>query len=296
MYAQEKIQKYSRKYQYSDWMGFSFLLRLSKLSKQLLIGTKNFNFSCNQIENHSSKQSGNSQTMKLKHLLYTFVLFIGLQTSAQTEIFDAILAKNVDAQGNVNYKGIDKTKLNAYLEYLNNTNPASFSTNKAKAFWSNAYNAYTIQLILEHYPVKSIMDIKVNGKGAWDIPFAKVGGKTYTLNHIEHEILRKKYKDPRIHVAVNCASFSCPPLYNKAFTAENIDGALTALMKKFINDSKRNKIRTNKAELSEIFNWFKSDFTQNGSLVNYINTYSNTKINNTTAISYLPYNWNLNKK
>ncbi len=140
------------------------------------------------------------------------------------------------------------------------------------------------------------MDIKVNGKGPWDISFAKVGGKTYTLNHIEHEILRKKYKDPRIHVAVNCASYSCPQLYNRAFTASNIDQALNTLMKKFINDPKRNKITVQKAQLSEIFDWFTSDFTQKGSLVDYINSYSDTKINNNTSISYLPYNWSLNKQ
>ena len=164
------------------------------------------------------------------------------------------------------------------------------------AYWINAYNAYTIKLILENYPLKSIMDIKQKGKSAWKIPFAKVGGKTYTLDHIEHKILRKKLFDPKIHVGVNCASGSCPKLGNKAFTEENVEAELTQLMKDFVNDSSRNKITTKKVKISEIFNWFKSDFTKNGSVIDYLNKYSETEINSKAKISYLKYDWSLNSK
>ena len=140
------------------------------------------------------------------------------------------------------------------------------------------------------------MDIKKEGKSAWKIPFAKVGGETYTLDHIEHEILRKKMFDPKIHVGINCASDSCPKLGNKAFTEENIETELTRLMKEFINDASRNRISTNKVQISSIFDWFKDDFTKNGSVIDFLNNYSKIEISSKAKISYLKYNWTLNGK
>lgn len=236
----------------------------------------------------------------MKKILLLLITILTLsQVNAQTSTFDNLLQKHVDNQGYVDYKSFkkDKAKLDSYISYLENTSPDnSWSDNKKRAFWINAYNAYTIQKILENYPLKSIMDIKENGKTAWKIPFAKVGGKTYTLDHIEHEILRKKLFDPRIHVGVNCASGSCPKLANKAFTAENIDAELERLMKAFINDSSRNKLSEKRIKISEIFNWFKDDFTKNGSVIDYLNKYADTKIKKNAKISYLKYDWSLNEK
>ena len=226
-------------------------------------------------------------------------LTFSLNIIAQTNEYSNLLKKYVDTKGNVNYKGFktDETKLQTYLNYLASTEPQkSWPATKAKAFWANAYNAYTIKLILDNYPLKSIMSIKKKGKNAWEIPFAKVGGKIYTLNQIEHEILRKKYSDPKIHVAVNCASGSCPQLPNYAFTEANYESKTDVLMKKFINDTKRNKISEDKIQLSKIFEWFKEDFTKKSSLVDYLNKYSNTKINSNAKIKYLEYDWSLNGK
>ena len=138
--------------------------------------------------------------------------------------------------------------------------------------------------------------INYDGKTAWKTPFVKVGGKTYTLDHVEHEILRKKFKDPRIHVGVNCASGSCPKLGNLAFTEDNVDSELERLMKDFINDPTRNKLSTKKVEISEIFNWFKGDFTADGSVIDYINKYANKPVNKKAKIKYLTYDWSLNGK
>jgi len=227
------------------------------------------------------------------------MLFVFLQNNAQTSIFNNLLQTHVSNNGIVDYKSFkaDKPKLDTYITYLEKTRPDnSWSANKQKAFWINAYNAYTIKLILENYPLKSIMDIKKEGKTAWKIPFAKVGGKTYTLDHIEHEILRKKLFDPKIHVGVNCASGSCPKLGNVAFTEANVDTELTKLMKAFINDPTRNKIDKKKVQISEIFNWFKSDFTKNGSVIDYLNRYADTEIKSNAKISYKKYDWSLNGK
>jgi len=233
-----------------------------------------------------------------KIISIVFLVFF-VSTNAQTGLFNDVLQKHVDNQGNVNYKGLkqDEAKLDMYIRYLASTSPdKSWSINKQKAFWINAYNAYTIKLILENYPLKSITKIKKNGKTAWKIPFANVGGKLYTLDHIEHKILRKNLFDPKIHVGVNCASASCPKLANIAFTEENIETELTRLMKDFINDTSKNKVSKKKLQISSIFDWFKDDFTKNGSVIDYFNKYLEMEINSNAKISYLEYDWSLNSK
>ena len=223
--------------------------------------------------------------------------FVAIQ--AQTSIFDSLLQKNVDKTGRVDYQSLknNETLLDNYLAYIQNNEPTKdWSSNKKKAFWINTYNAYTIKIILNNYPLKSIRDIKIDGETAWKIPFVKIGQKRYTLDQIEHEILRKKFNDPRIHVGINCASVSCPRLWNFAFTEDNIASSLDNLMKVFINDTTRNKISKNNVALSEIFNWFSKDFIKNGTIISYLNTYAAIKISEKASIKYLTYDWSLNKK
>ena len=219
--------------------------------------------------------------------------------------FDSLLRKHVNTEGWVDYKGFirDSVLLNSYLNLLSKgyPNDKNWNKNEQKAYWINAYNAFTIKLICDHYPLESIKDIK---KGVplvsdtWTIDFIKIEGKTYNLNNIEHGILRPKYNDPRIHAAVNCASRSCPKLLNEAFTADKLDNQLDMVMKDFINDATRNKITSaNKAQLSKIFTWFAGDFKKsNPSVIAFINKFSKTKIDKNADISYLDYNWQLNKQ
>ena len=229
--------------------------------------------------------------------LIFMLLFVS--TQGQTLIFDSLLKKNVDENGMVDYQSFKKNEalLDGYLVALQKTKPSeNWSLNKQKAYWLNTYNAYTIKIILTNYPLKSIRDIKIDGKTAWKIPFIKVGKNTYTLDWIEHEILRKKYNDPRIHVGINCASMSCPKLGNFAFSESNVETALTNLMIDFINDDDRNKISKNNVELSKIFDWFSSDFKKNGTIIKYLNNYASEKINEKASIKYLTYDWSLNIK
>lgn len=235
----------------------------------------------------------------MKKILIAFAIFSFLQTSAQTSILNNLLQQHVTKSGVVDYAALKKneSELDKYITYLVKTTPDnSWSVNKQKAFWINAYNAYTLKIILKNYPLKSIMDIKEGSKTAWKIAFANVGGKEYTLDYIEHDILRKNLFDPRIHVGVNCASGSCPKLFNKAFTAENVDAALEQLMKDFINDPKRNVLSEKKIQISSIFDWFKVDFIKDGTVVEYIQKYTSQKINPKAKISYLKYDWSLNGK
>lgn len=236
-------------------------------------------------------------------LMKTVILFLGLLTAvqlqSQTTVLHNLLQKHVDEKGMVDYLSLKKDlpKLKKYTAYLAKTTPNNtWSTNKQKAFYINAYNAYTLLLILHEFPLKSIKEISIDGKNAWEIPFAKVGNTSYTLNFIEHQILRKKFTDSRIHVGVNCASISCPKLSNIAFTEKNIETELERLMSEFVNDSSKNSISNNKIEISAIFDWFQSDFIKEKSLFQYLNSYSKIAVDTDAKIKYLPYNWALNQQ
>lgn len=217
------------------------------------------------------------------------------------EIWTELLQKYV-ANGKVNYKGFieDKTRFDEYLNLLNTHHPndKNWSKNQQLTYWINAYNAYTVELILKNYPIESIKKIK---KGlplissVWDIEFIKIEGNTYDLNHIEHEILRKQFDEPRIHFAIVCASISCPNLLNEAFTAEKIDAQLTAQARAFINDHSKNQVFVDNTKLSKIFSWFKEDFTKKTTLIEYVNQYSDVKTSSDVKVTYLDYDWGLNE-
>ncbi len=232
-----------------------------------------------------------------KIIILFSLLFISIQSQSQTDVFNALLKTYVSAEGNVDYKGLRKNRalLDLYLKHLEKTVPGKkWSTSKAKAFWINAYNAYTIKLILDSYPLKKITDIKRKGRNAWKIPFAVIGKKTYSLDYIEHKVLRRWHDDPRIHVAINAASKSGPRFANFAFTSKDIETKLELLMKEFINDSTKNKISISKIEVSKMFEWYQEDFTIKYSLVDYINKYSNVQVNDNAEVVYKHYDWNLN--
>lgn len=220
------------------------------------------------------------------------------------ERWDALLKKHVGADGLVDYQGFirDSSALNDYLKLLESTHPSSdsWSRREQMAYWINAYNAYTVQLIVRNYPIESIKDIKrgiafVNS--IWDVKFIHIQGFTYDLNNIEHNILRPVFKDARIHAAINCASMSCPKLLPEAFTEEKLEGQLERVMRDFINDPKRNQVQQDKAEVSEIFKWFKGDFERDaGSVRNYLNRYAENRIDKNVNLSYINYDWSLNAR
>ena len=204
----------------------------------------------------------------------------------------SILQSNVSDKGAVDYANIKKQRdnLNKYIKSLTAYLPAETWSKKEKlAYWINAYNALTIDLILRNYPVKSIKDIKE----PWNQRLWEFGDKWLNLNDIEHEILRKM-DEPRIHFAIVCASFSCPKLQNTAFTAKELDNQLNNATKEFLSDSERNIITKDKLEISKIFKWFAKDFKTEGSLIDFLNKYSDIDISSKAKKSFLDYNWDLN--
>ena len=208
--------------------------------------------------------------------------------------WDLLLKKYVDAEGNVDYQNFQKDKqaLRDYLDHLAQHVPGPTSDkHELLAYYINLYNAGTVKLILDHYPTRSIKDIS----NPWGKKWIKTGEQLLSLGHIEHKILRKM-NEPRIHFAINCASFSCPKLLNQAFTSENTEELLEQATQDFINDSTRNIITEEKVQLSNIFKWYKKDFTENGSLITYIKQYSGVNVAPNAKIKYLKYDWNLNEK
>jgi len=207
--------------------------------------------------------------------------------------WDQLLTKHVTADGRVNYEGFrnDKGILRDYITSLGANMPSESWTREDKlAYWMNAYNAMTVDLIVRNLPLESIKDIDK----PWNQHLWKLGDKWYNLDEIEHQILRKM-GDARIHFGINCASFSCPPLLNSAFTSENVEKQLDGVARTFVNDTKRNQISENNIKISKIFSWFAKDFKADGSLIDFLNRYSETTISSKARKSYMDYDWTLNK-
>ena len=209
--------------------------------------------------------------------------------------WDKLLKKYVNTNGFVDYKGFqkDRDKVDAYLKTLADLDPNNdWSVQELLAYYINLYNAATVQLILENYPVKSIQDID----NAFTKAFVKIGDRELSLGGIENGVLRKM-NEPRIHFAINCASYSCPKLLNEAFTAAKINEQLEEVTVGFINGDK-NDISKMNPKLSKIFDWYGSDFKIDGkkNIIGYINQYSETKIDAGTTYTFKDYDWSLNEQ
>jgi hypothetical protein len=229
----------------------------------------------------------------------------GKRETVNHQPFTTLLQKHVTKDGLVNYKGFiaDSVALQSYLNDLSKGAPAKNWTNDEKlAYWINAYNAFTIKLIVNNYPVRSIKDLGPNNQiifvnTPWDKKFFTIGKKQMTLNNIEHRIIRNQFKDPRIHFALNCASMSCPQLRNEAYEGQKLNDQLNDQAKVFLYDSFRNKLNANNPKLSSIFKWYGMDFRKwtNGTVTQFLNKYLETKIADNANIDYLDYDWNLNE-
>lgn len=233
--------------------------------------------------------------MKKVVILLFLVCVTGFAQKMDYKNYNAFLKKYISENGNVDYDKIkiNKAELEKIIDEFDATQPVNknWPKNEELAYFINVYNINTIKIVVDNYPTKSIKDIK----NAWDKKFILSGKALLSLSDVEHKILRKM-NEPRIHFAINCASFSCPKLENKAFEPKTLDSQLDTATKSFINDKTKNIITTKEVQLSEIFNWFGSDFkTKKTSIIDFINKYSTVKIDKKAKVKYLDYNWDLNK-
>jgi hypothetical protein len=164
------------------------------------------------------------------------------------------------------------------------------------------YNAATVQTIAQYYPIASMKDIRIKSflgspKSPWEKSLVNVGGRSYSLNEIENEVLRKGFKDPQVHFALVCASVSCPNLLGEAYDGTKLKKQLNGQASRFINDPSKNSITPGKAQISNIFDWYVADFGNNDQgIITYLNRYAKVPIAPGTKLEFLPYDWNLNER
>ena len=189
-------------------------------------------------------------------------------TAFDHSAFDRLLKAHV-VDGMVDYDAFARAPgFPGYLDQLARGRPDTLSAKEQLAYWINVYNAYTIQLVNAHEERKSIRNINktlgvIKAMGPWKEEIVKAGGKTMSLDHVEHEIIRKRFKEPRIHFALVCAARSCPPLRREAYTGDRLEDQLEDQARIFIAHSPdRNRVDVGAAtvHLSPIFTWFKEDF------------------------------------
>jgi len=251
--------------------------------------------------------------MKMKFMILSLTMISLLNAFDHShKVFDKILKKYVVISGKqsfVKYKELSKdiNDLDLYIreiEKISKKEYLKWSKEQKMAFLINAYNALTIKLILSEYPVKSIKDIGGFFSGPWKEKFFNLFGKKSYLDFIEHEILRKDFKDSRIHFALVCASKGCPPLKDEAFTADLLENQLNDARVNFLTDIQRNYFdkRKNEINISSIFKWFKKDFlNEETSLKKYVSKYMTNDsslrekiISKKTDIEFIDYDWSLN--
>lgn len=239
-------------------------------------------------------------------LLSLLSLSISFQSAAAGTPVDhssySLLLKRHLKDGHVDYRGFrdDEKILDGYLSILEKTVTDSLSPDEQFAFYINAYNAWTIKLILTGYPgIESIKDLGSLFQSPWKKKICRIDGKSISLDEIEHDILRPRFKDPRVHFAINCASKSCPPLYPEPFSGSKLNRQLDAATAAFINNAERNRVEGNALYVSRIFKWFSEDF--NNDVIGFFRKYARgnlksvlDKLEPPFDIRYLDYDWSLN--
>lgn len=206
--------------------------------------------------------------------------------------------------GLVDYDGMlgDRAKLDRFLDELSRVDPAQLSRSERLAYYINAYNAWTIWLILSKYPaLESIKDLGGLFSSPWKKEIARLNGQTVSLDHIEHQVLRPIYKDPRIHFAVNCASLGCPPLLGEPYIGAKVDDQLTERTASFINDPARTRLQGNTLYVTKIMDWFGEDF--NDDPAGFVRKYAKgdlkkrlDALGDGVEVEYLEYDWSLNRQ
>jgi hypothetical protein len=197
----------------------------------------------------------------------------------------------------------DRSLLKQYIATLEATRVSALPRDAQMAFWINLYNAKTIDIVLDHYPVKSIRDISLGGLfsiGPWKQKNMTVEGRTLSLDDVEHGILRKQWKDPRIHYAVNCASIGCPNLAARPFTAKTLEAMLDEGARSYVNHPRGVSVRNGKLVISRIWQWYREDFGQtDADVIRHLATYAEPGLQRELAglreIDGYDYDWNLNE-
>jgi hypothetical protein len=223
--------------------------------------------------------------------------------------WDAFLGRYLrtvaDGANRVDYAAVttqDRAALQGYIEALSFVAISGYSRPAQFAYWVNLYNALTVQVVLEHYPVASIRDIDISpglfANGPWGRALVEVEGEPLSLDDIEHRVLRPIWQDPRIHYAVNCAAIGCPDLQPRAFTAANSEALLEAGARAYVNDARGLGLDGEGVVLSRIYEWFAADFAIDGGVLAHLARYAEgdrrAALAGEPTIRGYHYDWRLN--
>ncbi|MCH8314236.1 MAG: DUF547 domain-containing protein [Nitrospinae bacterium] len=243
-------------------------------------------------------------------VLFLFSFHVSLAAAFDFSGWDALLKTHVGTAtrdgvvlNTVAYKSLKADPgLKKVTEGLKTASLDGLKTKEEKlSFWINTYNILAVKVVVDNYPVKSIKDVGSLFKSVWKRPAGVVAGKERSLDEVEHEILRKM-GEPRIHVAIVCASVSCPDLRKEAYTPERLNEQLDDQVKKFLeNTGKGMKINGKKKRIyvSSIFKWFEGDFESQGGVTKFISQHVSPSRQKSLKdfggkLKYLDYNWDLN--
>lgn len=218
--------------------------------------------------------------------------------------WNSLLHHYVTAEGRVDYEALldaDDDQLRGYLLSLRKVQPAAtWTPDETKAFWLNTYNAAATYLVLEHYPVASINDIRVKTVGgyesAWETVAVNVGGRSYSLNQIEREMLRDQFHDPRIHFALTYGAAAAAPLRAEAYEGSQLNRQLDEQTRHFLNDSAFNQLSPQQIRLSDLFRAYAPEFGSEPELLAFVNRYAHVPVLPAATIDYLSFSWALNNR
>ena len=225
---------------------------------------------------------------------------------AWAAFLERYLVVRADGANRVRYAAVseaDRDNLDGYIHRLAGVEISRYSRPVQFAYWVNLYNALTVDVVLDHYPVDSIRDIDISpgwfASGPWGAELIEVEGTALTLNDIEHRILRPIWQDPRIHYAVNCASIGCPDLRPEPYTAERLDRQLDAAARSYVNDPRGADVDGGALTVSKIFTWYQEDFGgSDAGVIRHLRQYADAELraqlSDVDEIDDSRYDWTLN--
>jgi len=203
------------------------------------------------------------------------------------------------AYGRLKSNRADKAVLDNYIKALEGVNPDTLSPNAAIAYYSNLYNAVTVQVVTDNYPVKSIRKLGPLSSGPWKKDLFTINGAPASLDKVEHGILRKQFPSPYVHYMVNCASVGCPNLLPVAWEADSLERTREQAAAAYINSPRGVQITSKGLKVSSIYKWFKEDFGGKSGLLRHIRKYAKPElaqaIDNGAQIVDYGYDWSLNE-
>ncbi len=225
--------------------------------------------------------------------------------AAWNRFLETYVSEGTDGINRVAYARVEdeaRQRLDEYIATLARTPIGRYNRAQQRAFWINLYNALTVQVVSNHYPVNSIRDIDIStglfADGPWRKKLVEIEGESLSLDDIEHRILRPIWRDPRIHYAVNCAAIGCPNLQRAAFTAQNTESMLEAGARAYVNHPRGVRSAENRLIVSSIYVWFEADFETDGGVIKHLKRYADTRLaailEANTRVGDHEYDWALN--